>query len=66
MPRFSSSTYYFSFVSQLGAEITVTAYFTSGAGASKDGPVRFERSLGFARKEAFTDVFESPLRRQKL
>ena len=66
MPRFLSSTYYFSFVSQKGVDLTVTSYFTVGAGASKDGPVRFERSLPFARREAFTDVFESPLARQRL
>ena len=44
----------------------MTAYFTSGAGASKDGPMRFERSLAFqTKKEAFTDVYESPLIRAK-
>ena len=66
LPRFFSNTYFFSFVSQSGVELSVTPYFTMGAGASKDGPVRFERSLGFARKEAFTDVFESPMARQRL
>ena len=28
--------------------------------------MRFERSLPFDRREAFTDVFESPLARQRL
>lgn len=66
LPRFPSSFYYLSFESQSGVELSVTAYFTIGAGASKDGPVRFERSLGFhTKKEAFTDVFESPLIRAK-
>ena len=50
------------FTSQAGIQLSITAYFTQGAGATAkgDGPIKFERGVNFEKKEAASDVFDKP------